>query len=86
MKKKLMINTEPFIRVLPQYAFVDAIINNANTNNETVCSLEIQTLNPKDWIYMIENGNVDIKENTITVSRMSYGAKPLGGWYKDIDG
>ncbi len=86
MKKKLMINTQPFIRVLPQYAFVDTIINNANTNQETVCSLEIQPVNPKEWTYMIENGSVDIKENTITVTRMSYGAKPLGGWYKDIDG
>lgn len=81
-----MINKQPFIRVLPQYAFVDTIINNANTNQETVCSLEIQPVNPKEWTYMIENGSVDIKENTITVTRMSYGAKPLGGWYKDIDG
>lgn len=86
MKKKLEINTQPFIRVMAQYAFLDAIINNANTNQETVCSLEIQTVNPKEWTYMIENGIVDIKENAITVTRMSYGTKPLGGWYKDIDG
>lgn len=84
MKKKLMINKEPFIRVMAQYAFVDAIINNVNTNSETVCSLEIQDVNPKDWTYMIENGNIDIKNNTISVTRMSYGTKPLRGWYKYI--
>lgn len=80
-----MINTEPFIRVLPQYAFVDAIINNVNTNNEVVCRLEIQNVNPKDWTYIIENGNIDVKDNTIAVRRMSYGTKPLGGWYKYIE-
>ncbi|MBD5534259.1 MAG: hypothetical protein HDQ99_01035 [Lachnospiraceae bacterium] len=85
MKKKLTINIKPFIRTLAQYAFIDTIINNVNTNNETVCSLEIQGVNPKDWTYMIENGNIDIKDNTIAVTRMSYGTKPLGGWYKYIE-
>lgn len=85
MKKKLMINMEPFVRALPQYAFVDTIINNQNTNNEIVSSLEIQNINPKDWNYMIENGNVSIKGNTIDVSRRGYGTKPLGGWYKYIE-
>lgn len=85
MKKKLMINTNPFVRALAQYAFVDAIINNGNTNNEIVCSLDIQGINPKEWTYIIENGNIDIKENTIAVTRMSYGTKHLGGWYKYIE-
>lgn len=76
---------KPFIRTLAQYAFVDTIINNVNTNHETVCSLEIQDINPKDWTYMIENGNIDIKDNTIAVTRRSYGTKPLGGWYKYIE-
>lgn len=75
----------PFIKLLPQYAFVDTIINNVDTNQETVCELEIKNINPKDWDFMIKNGSIKIEDNIISVSRKSYGTRPLGGWYKYIE-
>ena len=85
MTKKLIVNKNPFIKVLPQYAFIDSIINNVYTNQETVCSLEIKNINPQNWDFMINNGNINIKDNIINVSRMAFGTKTLGGWYKNIE-
>lgn len=85
MTKQLMVNTNPFIKLLPQYAFVDTIINNVNTNSETVCELEIKNITPSDWNFMIKSGSIKIIDNIINVSRMAYGTRPLGGWYKYIE-
>ncbi len=85
MTKKLMVNMNPFIRLLPQYAFIDAIINNVDTNQETVCELEIKNIDPKDWDFMIKNGSIKIKDNIFNVSRKAYGTRPLGGWYRYIE-
>lgn len=75
----------PFIKLLPQYAFVDTIINNVETNQETLCELEIKSIDPKDWEFMIKNGGIKVKDNIINVFRKDYGTRPLGGWYKYIE-
>ncbi len=41
MKTELLIESNPNIRVFPQYAFLDAIINNSNTNIDKICSIYI---------------------------------------------
>ncbi len=81
MEKELVINDTPFIRILPQYAYLDAIINNQNTNTDLLCSLYVKGLRGNEWTFHIDEGEVQVQNETVDLYRKGYGVKTRGGWY-----
>lgn len=82
MEKELPINLSPFIRALPQYAFLDAVINNNRTNTDQICCLDIQGLKNYEWRFVVINADVRVEDEVVTLYRKGYGLKPPGGWYR----
>ncbi|MDE5820015.1 MAG: hypothetical protein K2N41_05595 [Lachnospiraceae bacterium] len=85
MKKELPINLKPFIRVIPQYAFLEAMINNDRTNIDMLCSLDIVGLRPNEWNFEIQDAEVRIENETVNLYRKGFGLKPPGRWYHHIE-
>lgn len=81
MKKELPINGQPFIRALPQYAFLDAIVNNYNTNTDEVYSMKIKGFHAEEWHFTKHCTDIWTKDETIHVYRKGFGIESLAGWY-----
>lgn len=81
MKKELLIKRNPNIRVFPQYAFLEAIINNEKTNGDKVCSIHISDNKSFSWKYQNLNAETDITNDVINVYRKKHGVKPIGAFY-----
>lgn len=84
MKKELPINLKPFVRVIPQYAFLDTIINNERTNTDMLCSLDIVGLKLDEWSFEVEDAEIQIENETVNLYRKGVGLKPPGSWYHAI--
>lgn len=84
MKKELPINGEPFIRGLPQYAFLDAILNNYNTNADKICSMKIQEFQTGNWQFMRQDTEIRIEDETIHIYRSGLGIECFAGWYRNV--
>ena len=82
MKKELPINTTPFIRALPQYAYLDSIINNDKTNLDRLMSLKI--IEPKwcEWDFELKEADLKFENNIIHFFRRKHGAVLPGGAYR----
>lgn len=70
--KILPINNNPKIRAYPQYAFIDAIINNETTNADIVAKIEIENFDKFNWDYYVRNASVNISNNTVSFSRNGF--------------
>ncbi len=81
MKTELLIESNPNIRVFPQYAFLDAIINNSNTNIDKICSIYISGNTCFNWKYQSLNAEVVVTSEGINIYRKMHGVKPSGGFY-----
>lgn len=77
----LPINENPYIRVFPQYAFIDFIINNENTNISRLCNLYIENFDNYNWNYRQLNAEIRFENKTMEISRRGYGARPIGGFF-----
>lgn len=83
MNKELPINDKPFIRAFPQYAFLDAIANNANTNDRDLCKLHVDNFCRYKWNFDFLNAEFTTSDCEISIKRQGYGAKPTGGFFCD---
>ena len=85
MKTKLLIGSKPNIRVFPQYAFLDAIINNESTNIDKICSIYISEGAHFNWKYEYLNAAVDISNGDINIYRKVHGGQSTGGFYCECE-
>lgn len=85
MGTELLINQTPFIRVYPQYAFLDAIINTENTNAEKLCSILVRNNNEYKWNYTEMNAQLDISDAGIDVYRRGCGVHTAGKFYCEVE-
>lgn len=81
MKKELLLKRNPNIRVFPQYAFLDAIVNNEKTNRDKICSIYISDNQNFSWKYQNLNAKTDVANNVINIYRKKHGVKPIGAFY-----
>ena len=81
MKKELLLKRNPNIRVFPQYAFLDAIVNNEKTNRDKICSIYISDNQNFSWKYQNLNAKTDVANNVINIYRKKHGVKPIGVFY-----
>ncbi len=80
-----MIAGNPSIRAFPQYAFLDAILNNSNTNIDKLCSIYIEDIIHFNWNYQELKADVNIIDGGIDVYRRGNGAKQVGGFYCECE-
>lgn len=81
MKTELLIETNPNIRAYPQYAFLDAIINNQNTNADKLCSIFVCNNASFNWEYKNLNSKVDVSDGMISIYRNGYGIQTNGKFH-----
>ena len=84
MKKELPINGEPFIRALPQYAFLDAILNHHDTNADEICRMEIEGFQAGEWHFTQHCADIRTEEETIHVYREGLGIESTAVWYRNM--
>ncbi len=85
MGTELIINKAPFIRVYPQYAFLDAIINTGNTNADKLCSIIVRNNDQYKWNYTEMNAQLDISRDTLEVYRRGCGVHTAGQLYCEVE-
>ncbi len=84
MKKELPINEAPFIRALPQYAFLDAIVNNHHTNADEVCSMQIAGFQAGEWHFARHCADIRTEAETIRMYREGLGIESTAVWYRSM--
>lgn len=70
--KILPINKDPYIRVYPEYAFQDMIINNAATTGDLITMISVQNECIESWYKNAEKAVIITEENIIKVNQKYY--------------
>lgn len=81
MNAELILGNDLKIRTYPQYAFIDAILNNDKTDSDILCSIHIEDGSKFDWNYQYLNASVENANGDIVIHRNGLGVKPIGGFY-----
>lgn len=73
--KKLPISDEPYIRTYTEYAYVDMIMNNEETNGDLMLHAHISEEFDENWMIDCGNADIELKNSDITIKE-SYKAPP----------
>lgn len=66
--KKLPINIDPYIRTYTQYAYLDMIINNENTNADTMLRFKVSEILDEKWHIDSGEANIQLQNHSVTIS------------------
>lgn len=85
MKEELILNEKPFMRAYPQYAFIDAIINNNQTNSSLLCSIVVPNNDKYYWNYERIVGDIKNRGDIVEIYRQGFGAHAGGKFFCDVE-
>ena len=81
MNAELILGNDLKIRTYPQYAFVDAILNNEKTNSDLLCRIHIEENSKFNWDYNYLDALSENQNGDIFIRRKGLGAHKTGGFF-----
>ena len=81
----LFINELPFIRCYAEFLFLDAIINNQNTNNERIAAVTIQNYDSLEWKTYFRNATYTIEDNTVHFIREHFDIDSSKSFFRSLN-